>query len=105
MEYGPLEKLISRRLFPRHSWNPKVHYLVYNSPPLNCHLNRINPVQARKFSFTITPFSRLGFPNGIFKFYDKNLVSVLNLSHALRTLLMKSANFYEGPRYAVLSSL
>lgn len=80
MENGPLDELISRRLFPRSSWDLKIHYLVYNSPPINCDLNRINPVQARKSSFTITPLSRLGIPNGPSNFYDKNLVSLLNLS-------------------------
>jgi hypothetical protein len=78
MEYGPLEKLISRRDFPRHSWNPKIHYLVYNSPPLNCDLNRVNPVQAHKSLFTIhfTPM----LPKWSFNFSDKNLVSFLNFS-------------------------
>lgn len=90
---------MSRRLFPRH------YYLVYNSPPLNCDLNRINPVYARKSSFTITTLSRLGFPNGLFNFSDKNFVSVLNLSLARYAHIWWSVQILKVFFYTVFSGL
>jgi hypothetical protein len=64
--YSSLARQENRRIL----WNPKVHHLIHNSPPLVPIPSQINPVHAFPFCFfkipiNIVKHARLGLPSGL----------------------------------------
>jgi hypothetical protein len=61
-----LQKRIDSSLYqsksPPRSWNPKVHYPVYNSLPLGPVLGPVNPVWSPKFYFQNIHFNIISSP-------------------------------------------
>jgi len=56
--------------YPAFLWNPKVHYRVYKSPPLDSVLSQLNPVRPidsylPKAHFILSSHLRLGLPSGL----------------------------------------
>jgi hypothetical protein len=52
---------------PRLVWNPKVHFQVYKSTPVDPILSQINPVQ------TTTPYFFKIYSNSIFRHFSRKI--------------------------------
>jgi hypothetical protein len=99
-------------------WNPKVHYCVHKSPPLDLVLSQMNPVHTFQPHF---PKIRLIFSSHLhivlpFKCSDQNLAYISHLPHVcyipahlilidLITLIIVNRTIYGVHHDAVLSNL
>jgi len=88
----------SQEIF-RFLWNPKVHYRVHNSPPLDTIPSQINPIHnlSRYFSKIHTNIALPSTPRASewslpFRFSDQNLYALVSYDEVCKMMYQEVSN-------------